>query len=73
VFCHHTATTRQDYRPLDTNQWDFYVRSQAEVAATGWRSMQLSTVSRLSGGRIGYRNLAEAIAQAARRQNGRFP
>ncbi len=73
VFCHHTATTRQDYRALDTSQWDFYVMSRAEVAATGWKSMQLSTVTRLSGGNIDYPNLAGAIAQAAGRQNNPAP
>lgn len=68
VFCHHTATTRQDYRVLDTGQWDFYVMAQADVAATGWNSMSLSTVSRLSGGRIRYSDLADLITSAAERQ-----
>jgi hypothetical protein len=68
VLCHHTATTRMDYRALDTSQWDFYVMSQTEVAATGWNSMKLSTVRRLSGGKVGYPNLTAAIMHAARQQ-----
>jgi hypothetical protein len=47
--------------------------SKAEVAATGWKSMQLSTVSRLSGGKITYTDLADAIAQAAKRQQDSGP
>lgn len=68
VFCHHTATTRQDYRALDVKQWDFYVMSQADVAATGYSSMSLSTVSRLCDGPVPYAGLADAIALAAKQQ-----
>ena len=44
--------SRPGHQPVDC-----YVMSQAEVAATGWKSMQLSTVSRLSTGKIDYPNL----------------
>ena len=65
VFCVQTATSHEEYNPLDVNQWDFYVMPQHVLAATGQASMALSRVRALAGEAVEFANLREAINAAA--------
>lgn len=65
VFCVETAKTHDAYDPLDTTQWQFYVAPMATIAATGYKSIGLPTLSRLTGGPITYADLAVAISTAS--------
>lgn len=66
VFCVQTATTHSEYDPLDISQWEFYVLSRRDIAATGYRSIGLVTLRSLTAGPTTYDALAGAIQQAVR-------
>jgi len=68
VFCVQTAQEHEDYDPLDVGQWDFYVLPAATVKGIGQRSVGLARVQRETV-RVGFHALAQAIDQAAQRQN----
>lgn len=61
VFCVQTAIDHASYNPMDTRQWQFYVVAGSQVAATGYRSMGLNTVTRLAGAPVSYPELSAAI------------
>lgn len=65
VFCVQTAQTHEAYDPLDVGQWQFYILSRAEVAATGYKSLSLPTLLTMTGGPVAYSELADRIGQAA--------
>lgn len=65
VFCVETATTHEEYNPLVLSQWDFYVMAKDVLAATGQRSLGLSSVRALTGEAVTFEELAHAIEKAA--------
>lgn len=66
VFCLHTATSHEEYDPLDTAQWQFYVLGRTAIAARKYKSMGLATLSRLAGEAVPYPGLRVAVEAAAR-------
>jgi hypothetical protein len=64
VFCVETATTHEEYNPLDVSQWDFYVMARDVLAATGQGSLGLSRVRALSGEAVTFQALGESIETA---------
>jgi len=62
VFCLHSAVTHEDYDPLDTAQWRFYVADRSVVAARAGRQMGLATLTGLVGDPVGYSELRATIA-----------
>jgi hypothetical protein len=65
VFCVQTATTHEEYNPLDVIQWDFYVIARDVLAATGQGSLGLRRVCALAGEAVTFKALGEAIENAA--------
>ena len=68
VFCLQTATTHEEYDPLDISQWSFYVAHRSLIEARAERQMGLATLSRLAGEPVTYLDLGAAIAAAAATQ-----
>lgn len=66
VFCVETATSHDQYNPLDLSQWEFYVISSDALEATGQRSFSLSRVRALAGGSLPFEALSAAIQAAGR-------
>ena len=66
VFAVQTATSHDNYNPLDVNQWDFYVLPRQALEQIGFRTVGLTTLRRLAGAAVPYAGLAEAIALALR-------
>lgn len=64
VFCVETAKTHDEYNPLDVSQWDFYIAPRATIERTGYRSIGLTTLTKLTGGPVEYADLAAAIDAA---------
>lgn len=64
VFAVETARTHESYDVLDLGQWEFYVLSREQVAATRCKSLGLSAVRRMAGEPVAYAALADAIAVA---------
>lgn len=62
VFCLHAAVSHEDYDPLDTAQWRFYVAPRSVVAARAGRQMGLATLTKLVGDPVGYSELRATIA-----------
>ncbi|MFI9487349.1 hypothetical protein ACIG47_13245 [Promicromonospora sp. NPDC052451] len=65
VFCVHTTRQDEPYDGLDIAAWEFYVLPGTAVARSKQKSMALSTVVRLGGTRLRWRDLARAIKDAA--------
>lgn len=61
VFAVQTATAHENYDVLSVDQWEFYVATRAALESTGFRSLNLSAVSRLSIGPVGWSELADAV------------
>lgn len=68
VFCVQTATTHDDYDPLDVSQWSFYVVPSAAIEATGYKTIGLPTLLNLVDGPTEYHQLSAAITIAADRR-----
>jgi hypothetical protein len=64
VFALHTATSHEDYDPLQVFQWRFYVASREVVAARAGAGMGLATLARTCGEAVSYEGLAAAIHAA---------
>ncbi len=64
VFAIQTATSHDEYDPLDVSQWHFHVVASAALAATDQASIGLATLVRLSGGPVEYAALASAVQAA---------
>ena len=62
VFCLHTATSHEDYDPLDTAQWRFYVASRMAVEDRAGRQMGLTTLAKVAGDPVAYSELNATIA-----------
>lgn len=73
VFCLHTATTHEEYDPLDVTQWKFYVAGQETVAARAGASMGLATLSRIAGDPVPFSGLGDAIASAGKSSRNARP
>lgn len=65
VFCVHTTAQDEPYDGLDIAAWEFYVIPGTAVARSRQKSMALSTVVRLGGTQLRWRDLARAIKDAA--------
>lgn len=65
VFAVQTATTHEQYDPLDVSQWEFHVVGASAIWEHGRASLALGTVHTLSGGPVEFSHLATAIAGAA--------
>ena len=65
VFCVQTATSHEDYRPLDLGQWSFYVLPRSVLERLGSASIGLEAVSRLSRGATLWSDLRTAVLDAA--------
>lgn len=65
VFCVQTAVTHEDYRPLDLNQWSFYVVKRSALEHHGSGSVGLATVVRLATSDTAWADLRPAVLQAA--------
>lgn len=61
VFAVHTATSHEDYDPLDVGQWQFYVVPSPAIAAKGTKSLVLNSVRALAGDPVPYSDLAARI------------
>lgn len=61
VFAIQTAISHELYDPLDLDQWEFHVLHADAIAKTGRGSIGWSTLTALSGGPVGYRDLGAAI------------
>jgi hypothetical protein len=64
VFCIQTATSHEEYDPLDVRQWAFYVVSRADIEATGHKSIGLPTLRQLTTGPTLYAELRDAVHEA---------
>lgn len=65
VFCAHTQTEHAKYDQLDISQWDFFVVSRTDLAATGQKSLGINRVSELAGGETSWADLPAAVRAAA--------
>jgi hypothetical protein len=65
VFCLHTATSHDEYDPLEMKQWRFYVANRPLIEARGGARMGLTTLARLCGEPVTYGDLASSIASAS--------
>ncbi|SNS93133.1 hypothetical protein SAMN06309944_1418 [Micrococcales bacterium KH10] len=61
VFCVHMTLPGDEYDPLNIDDWQFYVLPGAAVAGTGQGSMRLSTVKRLGGRGVNWKELRSEI------------
>lgn len=66
VFCLHTATSHDEYNPLQVAQWRFYVASRPIVEAQAGARMGLATLRRVCGEPVAYDDLAATISKAVR-------
>ncbi|MGI5530432.1 hypothetical protein ACQEVX_24510 [Streptomyces syringium] len=64
VFALHTATSHEDYDPLDVGQWQFYVVPSPVIRAKGTKSLALNSVRALAGDPVPYSGLAARIRAA---------
>lgn len=60
----HTAKRHEDYDPLDTGQWVFYVASRSSIESRSGQYMGLATVAGLADP-VGYAQLGSRIAAVA--------
>lgn len=67
VFCLHTAKSHDEYNPLATAQWTFYVASRSTIESRAGLQMGLATLTNLVGEPVRYPLLAAQIAETARR------
>ncbi|QNN52303.1 hypothetical protein [Nocardioides mesophilus] len=65
VFCLHTATSHDQYDPLQVEQWRFYVASRPLIEVQAGARMGLTTLARICGEPVTYGELASSIAAAA--------
>lgn len=65
VFCLHTATSHEEYDPLQVDQWKFYVAGRHIVEAQAGARMGLVTLARVCGESVSYQDLGQAIEVAA--------
>jgi hypothetical protein len=64
VFCVQTATSHQEYDPLDVAQWDFYVLPRRQVEALNYKSLGLPTLTDIAGSPSAFDELAACIDHA---------
>jgi hypothetical protein len=62
VFCLHTAKTHEEYNPLATTQWAFYVASRSTIESRSGHQMGLATLRELVGEPVQYSLLASQIS-----------
>jgi hypothetical protein len=67
VFCLHTAKSHDEYNPLATAQWDFYVASRSTMESRPGHQMGLSTLVNLVGEPVQYPMLGSRISAAVGR------
>lgn len=60
VFCVQSATSHDNYDPLDVEQWQFYVLSRQVIEATGYHSIGLPAIQALTAA-TPYAQLGAAI------------
>jgi hypothetical protein len=65
VFCVQTATEHEFYDQLDATQWEFYVVSRSDLAATGHKSLGIARVKELSKGPTEWEDLKSAVTAAS--------
>lgn len=65
VFCLHTATSHEEYDPLQLSQWDFYVAGRQVIEAQAGARMGLKSLARICGSPVAYTKLGRAIELAA--------
>lgn len=64
VFCVQTATTHEQYDPLDVGQWEFYVVSARAITSLGLRSFGYTTLRRICPEPVNFDALADAVTAA---------
>jgi hypothetical protein len=69
VFCVQTATTHEDYDPLDVGQWNFYVLPRTRAEALSYKSLGLATLTAAAGPPVPYARPADHIDQAYETSN----
>jgi hypothetical protein len=69
ILAHREKST---LNPCDVSQWEFYVLPTRilDERTRSQHSITLPTLSRLSDGSVGYRDLAEKVEEAAAVQQG---
>ncbi len=65
VFAVQTATSHEEYNPLDITQWRFAVLGRATLARLGVRSLSWSSVLTAAGGETAFDRLAATVRSAA--------
>jgi hypothetical protein len=65
VFCVQTAVLHESYRPLDLNQWAFYVVKRSALERLGSASVGLDSVVRLANGETAWSELRTTVLLAA--------
>ncbi|MEO7146597.1 MAG: hypothetical protein ABIW81_05685 [Terrimesophilobacter sp.] len=65
VFCAQSQTERKKYHQLDIFQWEFFVLSRTDLAATGLKSLRINRARQLAGGATGWTDLPSAVRGAA--------
>ncbi|GAB4065696.1 hypothetical protein GCM10028777_16080 [Angustibacter speluncae] len=65
VFCLHTARSHDNYDPLSTTQWVFYVAPRSRVQSRAGVRMGLVALTELAGDPVAYDNLRDAIRAAS--------
>jgi hypothetical protein len=66
VFCVQTATTQEEYDPLDLEQWEFCVLPRQVLEERGTKSIRWSVVKRLASRVVTYEILADEVADRSR-------
>lgn len=64
VFCLQTAKTHDEYDPLDTGQWQFYVAGRAAIERRPVESMGLAALASVAGDPVPFGSLRAAVAAA---------
>lgn len=65
VFCVQTATTHDEYDPLDVHQWRFAVLPRSTMEQLNVASITWTRVLSIGGGYLGFDHLGAAIRAAA--------
>lgn len=65
VFCVQTAVAHEDYRPLDLDQWSFYVVKRSALERQRSASVGLDTVVRLANRDTAWAELRPTVVRAA--------
>ena len=64
VFAIHTASSRDEYDPLNLDQWQFRVAPRAQLAARDVRSLSYAQLKKMVPAPIAYAGLADAVEEA---------